>query len=116
MKTIKKIALFTLMTLLVISCGNTKKNEWSNIGKDGSLIQEYYLSMNNKQLDSLMKKDTLPLNLNNWLELKTKLENKDSVIIKYFYVKDMPSQEIYIIEKYNDTLYFIEKRKIIDKK
>lgn len=105
---VKNFLLITLLFLLALGCGNTRRLPNKNqptFGYGGTMLAVYEMAVTNTQLDSICLADTLSMDFNKWINgFYVDYETRDTVF-KHTFIKNTGGKEtIYIVTEWSDSL------------
>lgn len=102
------IAIIIFMTF---SCG-VIKSTWSDIGKDGTMINDYNEVVCLEDFNRICIKDTVSTDLKDWLELCF-YNNKNEIVRQWIYIKESDTNKVYVATQQNDSIR-LNIRKVIE--
>ena len=88
--------------LLLFGCGVTKPS-WTNIGKEGRMIEVYSDVVGWWEFADICKRDTISTHMGDWNKLEM-YDDKGNKIRQWIYIKESDTTKIYVARTVKDSL------------
>ena len=103
--------MFAILLFIAFSCGVTRST-WGDIGKDGKMITDYNEVVSWGDFENICKKDTISINMEDWLELVF-YNSRNEVVKQWIYIKESDTTKVYVATQQNDSVR-LNIRKVIE--